>query len=78
LIAVTLQLGLMFAQALATPWDFASHVSLTLNRLPHQLAPAAGFLAVMVLAGVLGWRVASGESSSQPATRNSQLPKTDP
>ena len=49
LIAVTLQLGLMFAQALATPWDFASHVSLTLNRLPHQLAPAAGFLAAIVL-----------------------------
>jgi hypothetical protein len=49
LIAVALQLGLMFAQALATPWDFASHVSLTLNRLPHQLAPAAGFLAAVLL-----------------------------
>jgi hypothetical protein len=49
LVAVSLQLGLMVAQALATPWDFASHVSLTLNRLPHQVAPAAGFLAVIVL-----------------------------
>jgi len=54
LIAVTLQLGLMFAQALATPWDFASHVSLTLNRLPHQLAPAAGFLAAVILSRVDG------------------------
>ncbi|HEX6101316.1 MAG TPA: hypothetical protein VF432_33680 [Thermoanaerobaculia bacterium] len=52
LIAVTLQLGLMFAQALATPWDFASHVSLTLNRLPHQIAPAAGFLATVILSRV--------------------------
>ncbi|MGZ5431560.1 MAG: hypothetical protein ACXWH7_01435 [Thermoanaerobaculia bacterium] len=49
LIAVALQLGLMFAQALATTWDFAAHVSLTLNRLPHQIAPAAGFLAAIVL-----------------------------
>ncbi len=49
LVAVALQLGLMFAQALATTWDFAAHVSLTLNRLPHQIAPAAGFLAAVVL-----------------------------
>ena len=49
LVAVSLQLGLMFAQGLATPWDFAAHVSLTLNRLPHQIAPAAAFLAVIVL-----------------------------
>ena len=49
LVAVSLQLGLMFAQGLATPWDFAAHVSLTLNRLPHQMAPAAAFLAVIVL-----------------------------
>jgi uncharacterized membrane protein YwaF len=49
LIVVALQLGLMFAQALATTWDFAAHVSLTLNRLPHQIAPAAGFLAVLLL-----------------------------
>ena len=47
-------MALMFAQALATPWDFASHVSLTLNRLPHQLAPAAGFLAAVILSRVDG------------------------
>lgn len=49
LIAVTLQLGLMLAQGLATSWDFAAHVSLTLNRLPHQIAPAVGFLAAAIL-----------------------------
>lgn len=48
-LAVVVQLGLMVGQALATTWDFAAHVSLTLNRLPHQVAPAAGFLAVLLL-----------------------------
>lgn len=49
LFALTLQLGLFFAQALATRWDFAAHVSLTLNRLPHQVAPAAAVLAASLL-----------------------------
>jgi hypothetical protein len=66
LIAVTLQLGLMFAQALATPWDFASHVSLTLNRLPHQIAPAAGFLAVVVVMGRIGPMRRMGRMGSYP------------
>jgi hypothetical protein len=57
LVAVALQLGLMLAQGLATTWDFAAHVSLTLNRLPHQIAPALGFLAVVLLAREL-WPVA--------------------
>lgn len=48
-IALLLQLGLMLGQALATRWDFGAHVSLTLNRLPHQVAPAAAFLAVVLL-----------------------------
>jgi hypothetical protein len=48
LTAIVLQLGLMVAQALTTLWDLAPHVSLTMNRLPHQLAPAAGFLAVLL------------------------------
>jgi hypothetical protein len=57
LVAVSLQLGLMVAQGLATPWDFAAHVSLTLNRIPHQIAPAAAFLAVMLLMRELEERV---------------------
>lgn len=52
LLATAMQLGLMLAQGLATTWDFAAHVSLTLNRLPHQMAPALGFLAVVVLGRV--------------------------
>jgi hypothetical protein len=48
-IAVLAQLSLFFGQALATTWDFNAHVSLTLNRLPHQMAPAAGLLAVILL-----------------------------
>jgi hypothetical protein len=57
LVAVALQLGLMFGQALATTWDFGAHVSLTLNRLPHQIAPAAGFLAVVLLVAQRDGRV---------------------
>ena len=60
LIAVALQLGLFFAQALATTWDFASHVSLTLNRLPHQMAPAMGFLAVSLLVAQRNGRIDGG------------------
>jgi len=77
LIAVALQLGLMFAQALATTWDFASHVSLTLNRLPHQIAPAAGFLAVVLL-----MNVGRGFSPPAPPERRAEatpyVPKPDP
>ncbi|HEY0372674.1 MAG TPA: hypothetical protein VGD79_11770, partial [Thermoanaerobaculia bacterium] len=72
LIAVTLQLGLMVAQALATPWDFASHVSLTLNRLPHQIAPAAGFLAVVILSRVVG------NVSSRADARDDTVTTTNP
>ena len=48
-LTVLAQLSLFFGQALATTWDFNAHVSLTLNRLPHQVAPAAGFLAAVLL-----------------------------
>ncbi len=67
LIAVALQLGLFVAQALATTWDFASHVSLTLNRLPHQMAPAVGFLVVMLLTAPL-----------EPSPSAESLPKLHP
>jgi hypothetical protein len=70
-LAVTLQFGLMLAQALATPWDFGAHVSLTMNRLPHQIAPAAAFLAAMLLMRSLAGPSPSGESLPRP------LPSTD-
>lgn len=53
LIVVVLQFGLMVAQALATKWDLAMHVNLTMNRLPQQIAPLAGFLAVSLLIRVV-------------------------
>jgi hypothetical protein len=61
-----MQLGLMVAQALTTKWDFVPHVSLTMNRLPHQIAPLAAFLAVMVLWGAAGGAV----GFSPPLHRN--------
>lgn len=70
-LAVTLQFGLMLAQALATPWDFGAHVSLTMNRLPHQIAPAAAFLAAMLLMKALSAPSPSAESLPPP------LPSTE-
>ena len=67
LVAVSLQLGLMLAQGLATPWDFAAHVSLTLNRIPHQVAPVAAFLAVIVLMRELF--VSESDAPSMPSSR---------
>lgn len=46
---VLLQGALFAAQALATRWDFRAHVSLTMNRLPHQIAPLVAFLAAVLL-----------------------------
>jgi hypothetical protein len=54
LVALILQIGLMLGQALATRWDLAAHVSLTMNRLPHQIAPAAAFLAAVL--AMRAWR----------------------
>ena len=70
-LAVALQFGLMLAQALATPWDFGAHVSLTMNRLPHQIAPAAAFLAAMLLMKALSAPSPSAESLPPP------LPSTE-
>ncbi len=76
LIAVALQLGLFVAQALATTWDFASHVSLTLNRLPHQMAPAVGFLVVMLLTGPM--RLIGPKGPLGPSPSAESLPKLHP
>lgn len=67
-LVVVMQLGLMLAQGLATRWDFAAHVSLTLNRLPHQMAPALGFLAAVVLARELWPRVREEADLRLPPT----------
>lgn len=70
-LAVVMQFGLMVAQGVATPWDFNAHVSLTMNRLPHQIAPAAGFLAAMLLIRALS--APSPSAGSPPPPR----PSTD-
>jgi hypothetical protein len=48
-IALLLQAFLMAAQALATRADIRAHIEFAWNRLPHQIAPAFGFLAVLLL-----------------------------
>jgi hypothetical protein len=39
----------MAAQALATQADIRAHIEFAWNRLPHQIAPAFGCLAVLLL-----------------------------
>lgn len=48
-VALLLQAVLMAAQALATRADIRAHIQYAWNRLPHQIAPAFGFLAVALL-----------------------------
>jgi hypothetical protein len=48
-VALLLQFSLFLAQGIATPFELAPHVSLTMNRLPQQLAPAFAFLAAVLL-----------------------------
>jgi hypothetical protein len=49
LVALFLQAALMAGQALATRADLESHIEYAWNRLPHQIAPAFGVLAAMLL-----------------------------
>ena len=48
-IALLSQAFLMAAQALATRADLRAHIEFAWNRLPHQIAPAFGYLAVVLL-----------------------------
>jgi hypothetical protein len=48
-VAVLLQAFLMAAQALATRAEIEWHIAFAWNRLPHQIAGAMGFLAVVIL-----------------------------
>ncbi len=47
--ALLLQMLAFLAQGIATRASFGPHVSLTMNRLPQQIAPAFAFLAVVLL-----------------------------
>jgi hypothetical protein len=48
-VAVLLQLFLLAAQALATRVDIRAHIEFAWNRLPHQVGPAFGYLAIVLL-----------------------------
>jgi hypothetical protein len=65
-VALLLQVGLFVAQGIATRAPFKPHVSLTMNRLPQQLAPAFAFLAVVLLMPVLTGSVRRDSDSARP------------
>ena len=48
-LAVALQMALFLVQGMATRADLKAHVSLTMNRIPQQIAPACAFLAVVLV-----------------------------
>ena len=48
-VAVLLQISLLAGQALATRADIRAHIQFAWNRLPHQIGPAFGYLAVVLL-----------------------------
>jgi hypothetical protein len=49
LLALLLQAAAMLASLLVTPFDLAGHAQFSLNRIPHQIVPAAAFLAAMLV-----------------------------
>ncbi|HSP32992.1 MAG TPA: hypothetical protein VLU46_01600, partial [Thermoanaerobaculia bacterium] len=69
-VALLLQMFAFFLQGIATRAPFAPHVSLTMNRLPQQLAPAFAFLAVTLLF--------SPRAPSAPAPSAESLPSPRP
>ena len=66
LLALLLQSAALVVPLLATPFDLGGHASFALNRIPHQLAPAAAFLAAMLLTRDLSAPSPSGESLPPP------------
>jgi hypothetical protein len=49
LVALVLQSAALVVPLLATPFDLAGHAQFSLNRIPHQIAPAAAFLAALLV-----------------------------
>ena len=49
LLAVLLQAAALVLPLLATPFDLAGHATFSLNRVPHQIAPVAAFLAAVLV-----------------------------
>ena len=71
LVALLLQSAALVLPLFATPFDLASHAQFSLNRIPHQIAPAAAFLAAVLL--TRGLSAPSPSAGSLPTPR----PSTD-
>ncbi len=63
-----LQLAVLAGQSLATPWDIRAHIQLSWNRLPHQIAPALVFLAIVLLMPRLGGAASRRLPPGEPGT----------
>jgi len=69
LLALLLQSAALVVPLLATPFDLAGHAQFSLNRIPHQIAPAAAFLAAVLL--IRGLSAPSPSAGSPPQPRPS-------
>jgi hypothetical protein len=66
LVSLLLQSAALVIPLLATPFDLAGHAQYSLNRIPHQIAPAAAFLAALL--------VTRGLSAPSPSAGSPPLP----
>ena len=75
LVALLLQSAALVIPLLATPYALEGHAQFSLNRIPHQIAPAAAFLA----AALLGWAEARPTRAlSAPSPSAGSLPTPRP
>ena len=66
LVALLLQSAALVVPLFATPFDLGPHAEFSLNRTPHQIAPAAAFLAALLLRRGLSAPSPSAGSPPQP------------
>jgi hypothetical protein len=69
LVALLLQSAALVVPLLGTPFDLAGHAQFSLNRIPHQIAPAAAFLAALL--AMRGLSAPSPSDGSPPRPRPS-------
>ncbi|HEX6087681.1 MAG TPA: hypothetical protein VF266_24325 [Thermoanaerobaculia bacterium] len=68
LVALLLQSAALVIPLLATPFDLAGHAQFSLNRIPHQIAPAAALLAAASL-------IRQGLSAPSPSAGSLPTPR---
>jgi hypothetical protein len=73
LVALLLQSAALVIPLLATPFDLAGHAQFSLNRIPHQIAPAAALLAAALL-GRTEARSTRGLSAPSPSAGSLPTP----